>query len=510
MKRTHDAIVVGAGLGGLAAATYLAKRGLSVLLLEKHNVPGGYATSFVRGRFEFEVALHELSGLGRGDQLGPLGRFLDYLGVYEKVEFVQIPDFYRSIFDDLDITLPVDRAGFVKKLIENFPHERRGIESLFAEVEAVGREMKYFIKLGMGKISPSLIAKLPFNSSHMLRYSMATWGQVLERHVKDLQAQCVISQLWGYGGLPPSRISFLLYAAILNSYFDHGAAHVKGRSQDLSNAFVERFTELGGELKFNCAVQKILLEDGAVRGVVTQDGEEFFAPNVVSNASPITTCRDMIDPELVPAKFWRRMQAGAVAAGSVNVYLGLAAPAEELGLHDHECFLNINYDYDEHYRRMSTIGAPGQIAMTAYNSVLPDVSPPGTTMAVLTSLYYGEPWHDIAPRDYVDVKNGIGAAMLDMAEKVFPGLRRNCEVIEVSTPVTNMRYAGTLGGSIYGFDQTPSNAHILRQPHWGPLPGLFFVGAWTPPGGGFEPAMTSGRFAGEMVLMRQRRYGKGA
>jgi prolycopene isomerase len=64
MSQKYDAIVIGAGLGGLSAATMLARNGLDVLLLERHNVPGGYATSFVRGRYEFEVALHELSGIG--------------------------------------------------------------------------------------------------------------------------------------------------------------------------------------------------------------------------------------------------------------------------------------------------------------------------------------------------------------------------------------------------------------------------------------------------------------
>ena len=60
--KDYDVVVIGAGLGGLSAATSLARAGKKVLLLEKHNVPGGYASSFTRGRFEFEIALHELSG----------------------------------------------------------------------------------------------------------------------------------------------------------------------------------------------------------------------------------------------------------------------------------------------------------------------------------------------------------------------------------------------------------------------------------------------------------------
>jgi len=97
MTQKYDAVVIGAGLGGLSGATMLAKNGLRVLLLERHNVPGGYATSFVRGRYEFEVALHELSNIDQ-DLRGGLYRYLEYLGVAAKVDFVIAPHLYRSIF----------------------------------------------------------------------------------------------------------------------------------------------------------------------------------------------------------------------------------------------------------------------------------------------------------------------------------------------------------------------------------------------------------------------------
>ena len=83
-KSRYDVIVVGAGLGGLSAATRLAKSGLDVLILERHNLPGGYATSFVRGRFEFEVSLHELSGIGPPDKRMSLFDYLPDLGVAQR------------------------------------------------------------------------------------------------------------------------------------------------------------------------------------------------------------------------------------------------------------------------------------------------------------------------------------------------------------------------------------------------------------------------------------------
>ena len=61
----YDAVVIGAGNGGLAAACRMAKGGKKTLLVERHNLPGGCASSFRRGRFEFETALHEICEWGR-------------------------------------------------------------------------------------------------------------------------------------------------------------------------------------------------------------------------------------------------------------------------------------------------------------------------------------------------------------------------------------------------------------------------------------------------------------
>ena len=121
----YDVIVIGAGNAGLTAAATLAKKGVKTLLIEKHNIPGGCATSFCRGRFEFEVSLHQLSGMGTPERPGPLRSILDSVGVLDTLEFVQMDKLYRMVVPGLvDITLPANKEGIVSELQAKFPEEK--------------------------------------------------------------------------------------------------------------------------------------------------------------------------------------------------------------------------------------------------------------------------------------------------------------------------------------------------------------------------------------------------
>lgn len=476
---------------------FLAKAGKKVLLLERHNVPGGYASSFTRGRFEFEISLHELSGLGSEQDKGPLWRILNDCDVARRVEFIRIPEFYRSVFPDLDITIPVGRQNFEDVMTDQFPHQaediRRFSDIMFKFADEALRANRVGMKMVMQQQDefPTLLANFG-----------KTLAQVLNPIVTDEKARAVLGQVWGYYTLPPSTLSFLIYALGTASYLRFGPAHIKGKSQALSQAFVDAIEDYGGEVRLGNGVSRILVDAGKVRGVVTDDGEEILAPVVVSNANPVTACLELIGRDQVPSWYLKRLGASTPGASTFNIYCGVACDYRDLGLRNHENFVNTGYDLDEHAKLIRAgIGVePAEAAVTAYNAVDPDFSPPGTSNIVITAIAYADPWLKLAPDKYVEAKNEVAAKFLRLAEMVAPDLRNHLEVVEVATPLTNARYTGTYGGSIIGFDENYAGTGIARMPGRGPLEGLYFTGAYTYIGGGYEPSIASGYLACKDVL----------
>ena len=221
----YDAVVIGAGNGGLTASTALAQKGLNVLLLEKHNVPGGCATSFCRGRFEFEVALHQLSGMGTVEKPGPLRMALGSLGILDDLEFVEMPDLYSVVMSDgFNLTLKADRNQVVMALQERFPNEKEAIIGFFDLCYQYAQEM-----LGAFYFRDPAPSREKFPV--LYEYAFKTGSEVLDTFFSDPLLKAVLSVYWGYVGLPPSRLAFPYLAMLFFVYIEFKPFHIKGGSQ---------------------------------------------------------------------------------------------------------------------------------------------------------------------------------------------------------------------------------------------------------------------------------------
>lgn len=501
---SYPVIVVGAGLGGLGAACQLALLGKKVLLLEKHNVPGGFATSFVRGRYEFEGALHVLSEVGTSDNKGGIYRFFERLDIIpNNLKFKHVPEMYRSVFyDGYDVKIPFGVDEYTDKLIELFPKEEKGIREFIEVCSAVQAGIDYIASKG-GKFDQLEILK---QHPWLVRVNGITVLELLQRFFNDERLIALISQLWGYVGLPPDKSNAYIFTAMLMSFLKWGAVFPIGRSHALTSSMIKAFEEFGGKVRFNALVNRILVENERISGVELENGDIYRCKAVISNVNPICTVMKMLPSEIVPEKYKKSIYAPEIGPSAFSVYLGLNASHKKLGLTSHETFINESADMNLAYESFSKIDSPKYIVAACYNHIDENISPPGTSQLVLTTLQMGKIWQNIPPDQYHPIKDKVASKMVTMVEDtICPDLRDYIEVAEIATPLTYYRYSKNINGAIYGTTQEITNGPMLRLKSRGAIPGLYQVGAWTNFGGGFSTSILSGRIAAGLYMRDLKR-----
>ncbi len=492
----YDAIVIGAGLGGLSCAAAFARQGFRLLVLEQHSVPGGYATVFRRpGGFVFDVSLHSTSVEERDGAANLIAGFPEI----KDVEFVPHKVLYRVIYPEHDIRVPhKDVPGYIKILQNHFPQEAQNVSSLFQDMEGFTSDLEKYRDSG-GKVDMS---RFPQDYPYLFKNFNRTWGAMLTERIKDPKLQAIVSSLWGYYGLPPSRLACLYYALPTIGYLRNGGYYPIGRSQKISDALADFIRRRGGEIKLETMVEQILVKDHTAWGVRTADGSEFRARVVVSNANAYDTFHRMMNQPDHLREYLARMDTFTTSLSSFQIWLGLKKDLiREVGIKDTEIFYQTGYDIEDDYRgALAAEVEKGGYGLTIYDNLYPGYSPEGKNTLNIIALQGYDPWIRYESdyfkgekQAYRAEKERMADILIDKVEKtLLPGLRQAIEVKEIGTPLTNVRYTRNYRGAIYGWDQTVDNVMPRRLPHRTPIGNLYLAGAWTQPGGGYGACIPSG------------------
>lgn len=494
---TYDAVVIGAGLGGLSAAAAFARQGFKVIVLEQHNVPGGYASAFTRpGGFVFDVSLHSTT-VGIRDGVANL---IYGFPEIQDIAFAPHKTLYRAIYPDYDIRVPQrDVAGYIKILKAGFPDEAAAIDGIFADMKGFSDDVAKLSNAGGQADMSSFPAKFPFLFKNFNR----TWGAMLDDRVKNPKLRAVISGLWGYFGLPPSKLSSFYYALPVMGYLEGGGYYPVGTSQKISDALAGIVRTGGGEIRLNAHVEKILTSDHAAYGVRTSDGAEYRGRAIVSNANAIDTFTRMMDEGEFLKSHLERMDKLSVSYSTLLVWLGLKTDlVRKVGIKDSEIFYSPGYDFEAEYEASLAGGLPADpgFGLTIYDNVSPGCSPKGkNTLNIIVPQgfdYWKTYETDYFSGDkeaYTKEKMRLADILIDQVEKMLlPGLRKAIEVKEVATPLTNLRFTSNPRGAIYGWNQTVGNSGNRRFPQKTPIKNLYLAGAWTFPGHGYGACIPSG------------------
>lgn len=505
MQKKYDVLVIGSGLGGLCATLECLRMGKKVLMLEQHNLPGGYASSFVRGRFEFEPALHEMPDMRSPEAItGVAGYLKENAGL--DIDFLPLPEAYRVILTEKGVNqrLPFGWDDFIDTIEKAVPGSRSSMErykELCKEIQAA------FTYLSKHQTKPDypLILK---EYGDFIRSGSATAQKIADSLQIPPEAQDLLNPYWCYLGVPMKRLSFSIWASLLDSYITNPAVIPRMRSHEIATAFLQKIYDLGGEVRFNTAVRSILTSKRSIDGIELSTGETIYCKNVISNASPTNVFNHLIQPQReVPVKARKNVQARVYGFSLVVVYLGLDASKEELGLEDYSYFIAPHMDtealYDAIYDLDSEEIMQASVCLNAGN---PDCSPPGTTILSLTAGFRAEAWEKVAAEDYYRQKDRIADRLIRQFEKATgSSIRPHIEEIEIAAPQTFSRYTGSYNGIVYGYEPEPWDGIVPRamaQDKENYIEGLEFCGGFSYRCHGYGSSIMSGKSAAERTCRK--------
>jgi prolycopene isomerase len=478
-EQRYDAVVIGAGIGGLVCANLLARAGLRVLLVEQHYMAGGYCSTFRRKGYTFDAATHFYPLLG--NPATTTGRLLQDLGI-DSTAWVRMDPVDQFHFPDGSrFAVPADVDRYLDALRREFAAEREGIDRFFALVRQayLGGLLFYF----RGQDTHRLDS---------LRH--LTLAAALDSSFQDRKLRLLLAGDCGHWGSPPSRISFVFDAMLRLAYF-LGNYYPRGGSQAVADALAARFEQNGGHVLMQSLATRILIDGRRASGVTIEVGPphrraqvRVDAPLVVSNADMVLTLERLLghEPDAVACREDLRRLRPTLPCFLIHMGVAGIPDAALAAAHGYHWS---SWDAEQVATRAFKIFVP-----TLYE---PALAPPGGHVVIVQKLT------DIdfdGVTDWTSHKAEVEGEILQRLDTIVPGFSRAIVTKHSASAMTSHRYTLNHHGAMLGWEMAPDQLGPARPPTNGLFEGLHFVGHWTQPGGGVTPAIMSAVHVAETIL----------
>lgn len=456
LKNNYDVVVIGAGNGGLSAAVTTAQAGLKTLVLERHNLPGGSATSFVRGRFEFESALHELCDLGTEDRPGSVRKLFESYGA--DVDWrIEHNLFHLIVPGDLDIVLPTGIEPFCDKMEEIVPGSRPSVKKLLELGRIAGEAQRYAMSPNANKFV--MMTKY----ADFLRMASCSTEEGMNALAMPKKAQNILNTYWCYLGAAPDQLDFLTTCQMIYKYVYYNPGMPNKKSHNLSLTLESQLRKAGGEIWYNSEVSRIIIENNTATGVKLSNGRVINAGHIIADCSPAVVYGKMIDEDIPRPEYPLKLaNARRIALELETMYIGLNRSAEKLGIDTYSTIIMSDEDPKITFRK-SNGTEKGTFIANCLNRIIPDSSPAGTCTLFFTTFGDSKEWASVKPENYYKLKNMRMNEWVDYYEKCTGiRIRPYIEEIAYATPATFCRYINTPNGTPYGYQVTSWDNIIER------------------------------------------------
>ncbi|WP_078059441.1 phytoene desaturase family protein [Tropicimonas marinistellae] len=481
-KREHwDAIVIGSGMGGMAAAAALSRVGHKVLLLEQHQTLGGLTHSFSRDGFTWDVGIHYLSGLAPEDHEREL---LDWLSD-TPMDFVSLGAIYDIVHigsgEPLTLSRPYEAQE--RDLKDRFPDQVEAIEA-WTHALREGREamLKIFPTRAMPTIAGDVLDW--WNRRAITKWCARTTRDVIDDLTDHPELAAVMAAQWGDHGGRPSKASFAMHALISASYLWSGSWYPVGGSAAFAEHILPTIAKHGGESRAGVRVAELLLDSDMVVGVRIEDGTEIRAKSVISDIGARETVDALLPENCVHQDWIAEIRALPSSIAHFTLFLGFEGDIEAAGATKANHWIYPTGETDVVWTSAPDEPPPSMVA--SFGSLKNPAHDPGSRKKHTGQVLVWADWSTVAQwadlpaaergDAYADFKRRAEETLMAQFAHYFPDLARLVTYRELATPLSTVSFTGHRKGAFYGLDVTPDRVLSDALRARTPVPGLYLAG----------------------------------
>jgi phytoene dehydrogenase-like protein len=462
-------VIIGGGIAGLSAAVYGLKCGYQVEVLEMGEMTGGLAMSWTRGKYRFETCLHWLVGSKPGADFHQMWQEVCDI---EKLTFVNEDEFLRIETEDgdvLSVYTNIDRLE--GELLRRSPEDSAAILDLTRTMRTLGKFRMLDPTGGLKDNWLNMLRDIPVFPvmGKLAKISGAEYGKRF--------ADPLLRRFFSTGDIGKmSAVAMVLSLAWMDQ---RNAGYCHGGAQALIRLIEERIAKLGGKVRLQTRVARVLVENDAAVGVELEGGEKVMADWVIGAADGHATIFEMLGGKYVDEALRKRYEERELFASYLQVSLGVGMDlSTEPPMLSRVLAAPITVDPGTEVDSISyrifhfdpTFAPKGKTAVTA--------------MLLTRNFEYWTALREKDPASYHREKQRVAEIVIGVLEKRIPGVREAVEVMDVSTPASVYRYTGNWKGTMEGWLVEPGDSF---RPLPNTLPGLkrfVMAGQWVMPGGG--------------------------
>jgi prolycopene isomerase len=497
LQDVYDVIVIGAGMGGMTAASLLAKRGLSVLMIEQQFKPGGACTSFKREDHVFDVGAAMLYGFGEKG-FRPFRFLLNELE--EPIDVVAHKTLARMTFEGHEIIFWPDIDRFLEELYPLFPGEKDNLRAFYDDLykkyeniviknEVISPPSEFSPRQGLRRLlsDPLVIFKMQKLLSTSIK-------DLMQKYFRTPDIVDFFDKLCSaYSYTTAEETPAVLAATMFIDNHVGGVYFPAGGVQMLPNVIEKAFERDGGQVLYRQLVDEILIRDGQAYGVRLQNGIEIRAERVIANATVWNIYGKLIRPEHIAPERLKWAQSLIPTFPSMTLYLVV----------DREGFPEDVFPWEIYIENRKEIDSSD---LTLYINSLVDATlcPPEhlVVMAISPNMCTWPPPGDPGYRseDYEAQKQREAEKMLDQIEMHIPGFRQQIRELIIGTPSTIERFLLKNGGAVGGPKNQIGQEMLNRLHARSEWKRLYFCGDSTVMGTGQPATAVSGVGAANVIL----------